>query len=52
MKNAAGKIRHIITPMVDPTIPSTNSILGIKTPTIKATKTMKAVRYRNLASLI
>lgn len=52
MKNAAGNMRHIITPIVDPTMPNTNSILGIKTPIIKAIITIKVVRHLNLASVI
>lgn len=50
MKNAAGKMRHIMTPMVDPNIPSTNSMFGIKMPTTMEINTMMAVRQRNLLS--
>lgn len=52
IKNAAGKIRHMITPIVDPTIPKTNSILGIKTPTINEVTTIKVVRHLNLVSVM
>lgn len=50
IKNAAGKIRHIITPIVDPTIPKTNSMFGIKTPIINDVTTIKVVRNLNLVS--
>lgn len=50
MKNAAGNIRHIITPIVDPTKPSTYSIFGINIPIIAEKNTIAIVRHLNLTS--
>lgn len=50
MKNIAGNIKHIITPIVDPTKPRTNSIFGIRMPVINETVTIAKVRHLNLAS--
>ena len=50
MKNAAGNMRQIITPIVAPTIPSTNSMFGIIIPTINEIATTRNVRNLNLVS--
>lgn len=50
IKNIAGNIKQIITPMVDPTKPRTNSIFGIRIPVIKETATIIIVRHLNLVS--
>lgn len=50
MKNIAGNIKQIITPMVDPTKPRTNSIFGIRMPVIRETVTIMIVRHLNLVS--
>lgn len=50
MKNTVGNIKQIITPIVDPTIPRTNSIFGTRIPIIKEMLTITIVRHRNLIS--
>lgn len=50
IKNIAGNIKQIITPIVDPTKPRTNSIFGIKMPVIRDTTTIIIVRHLNLVS--
>jgi hypothetical protein len=49
-KNAAGNIKQIITPIVDPTMPRTNSMFGTKMPIIREIVTIAIVRHRNLDS--
>uniref|UniRef100_A0A182IZP0 Uncharacterized protein n=1 Tax=Anopheles atroparvus TaxID=41427 RepID=A0A182IZP0_ANOAO len=47
---AAGMIKQIATPIVDPTKPITTSIEGIRRPNISATTTIAIVSGRNLDS--
>lgn len=50
MKKAAGNIRQIVTPTVEPSKPSTYSMFGIKIPIIIDTITIAKVRHLNLIS--
>jgi len=50
MKATAGNITHMSTPMVDPTSPRTNSMLGISNPMASDTDMMLTVRHLNRAS--
>lgn len=50
MKAIAGNITHMSTPMVDPTSPRTNSMLGISSPTASDTDMMLMVRHLNRVS--
>jgi len=50
MKAIAGNITHMSTPMVDPTSPRTNSMLGISSPTVSDTDMMLMVRHLNRVS--
>lgn len=50
MKATAGNITHMSTPMVDPTSPRTNSMLGISSPTASDTDMMLMVRHLNRVS--
>lgn len=50
MKQVAGKMTQIMTPIVDPTSPKTSSIFGIKTPVISETNTMTNVNPLNFLS--
>lgn len=50
IKNTAGNIKQIITPIVDPTIPRTNSMFGTRIPIIREMLTIATVRSRNLDS--
>jgi len=50
MKATAGNITHMSTPMVDPTSPRTNSMLGISSPTASDTDMMLIVRHLNRVS--
>jgi hypothetical protein len=50
MKATAGNMTHMSTPIVDPTSPKTNSILGISNPTVSDMDMMPMVKHLNLVS--
>lgn len=50
IKNTVGNIKQIITPIVDPTIPRTNSMFGTKIPITREMQTIAIVKHRNLDS--
>lgn len=50
IKHVDGNITHIITPMVEPTRPSTNSMFGIKMPISNDVITIAAVNILNFCS--
>jgi hypothetical protein len=50
MKATAGNMTHMSTPMVDPTSPRTNSMLGISSPTASETDMMLMVKHLNRVS--
>jgi hypothetical protein len=50
MKATAGNMTHMSTPIVDPTSPRTNSILGISSPTVSDTDIIPTVKHLNRVS--
>lgn len=50
IKQVAGKITQIMTPIVDPTNPSTSSMFGISTPTKSDATTIVTVNILNFRS--
>jgi hypothetical protein len=50
MKATAGNMTHMSTPIVEPTSPRTNSILGTSSPTVSDMDMMPMVKHLNRVS--